>query len=717
MARENVTAYRITAEDATAQAWASVQRNAQDSIGRITSLLPGLAAALSGAGLVAFAKQGIDAADHLNDLSKSTGITVESLAGLKLLARQTGTDLDGLAKGINKMSVELGKDPEKFKALGITAKTNTEAFKQFADLFNTLPDINQRNALAQSVFGKSWAEIAPALSEGGQRIGEIIEKGTRLSGITQELAEQADKFNDKWAELTGTGALFNRVIGPALPLLNDLADSMLTAGENASGFNQAFSPVAETLRAIMILGANVSFVFDTMGKDIARAVENVKLIAKGDFAGSRALGELFRKDAAEARKALDDYEKRIMGMGLTGKAAPKPPPVDQAEADAASARAQAFLDRANAARPNPDEAQKFIDKQNELANNLAAGYERTKALLGQITEEAKVRYDTEFGKLAVVDDAIKANLITRARELDAANAAAAADVARAAATMKGYEEAQAIENAAAASMERNLQEREKDDADKIRRRQDDLIAVLDSLRTQRSIEDQDYVEKQQILQSRYETDFANRVFWQQKIWQLDKQHQQNLIAIEDAAIKKRYGINNVYRKLDLDSALFFANAMGGLMQTKSRELFEVGKVGAIAGAIIDSYKAATGSYAALASIPYVGPFLGAAAAAAALAIGIARVSAIKSTTFGSSGGGAIGTFAASPSTGLPETPTPAFETPAAPAQQQALASQRKDIYLTILGEGMFSAAQIRDSLIPLLNEAVGDGVTLRASVV
>lgn len=68
----------------------------------------------------------IDAADHLNDLSKSTNIVIADLAGLKLLANQTGTDLDGLAKGINKMSVAMGKDPEKFKALGITAKDNTQ---------------------------------------------------------------------------------------------------------------------------------------------------------------------------------------------------------------------------------------------------------------------------------------------------------------------------------------------------------------------------------------------------------------------------------------------------------------------------------------------------------------------------------------------------------------------------------------------------------------
>lgn len=53
------------------------------------------------------------------------------------------------------------------------------------------------------------------------------------------------------------------------------------------------------------------------------------------------------------------------------------------------------------------------------------------------------------------------------------------------------------------------------------------------------------------------------------------------------------------------------------------------KASAIATATIDTYKAATGAYSAMSSIPYVGPFLGAAAAGAAIVAGLANVAAIK----------------------------------------------------------------------------------------
>lgn len=92
----------------------------------------------------------------------------------------------------------------------------------------------------------------------------------------------------------------------------------------------------------------------------------------------------------------------------------------------------------------------------------------------------------------------------------------------------------------------------------------------------------------------------------------------------------------------------------------SKTAFTAFKAAAIAQTIIATYSAAQKSYDALADIPYIGPALGAAAAAAAIAAGMARVAAIQSTTpEGGAGGGAVGTYPASPSTGLPTSRTPA----------------------------------------------------------
>ena len=65
----------------------------------------------------------------------------------------------------------------------------------------------------------------------------------------------------------------------------------------------------------------------------------------------------------------------------------------------------------------------------------------------------------------------------------------------------------------------------------------------------------------------------------------------------------------------------------------SKAAFAAWKAMAIAQTIIDTYTSAVASYKSLAGIPYVGPALGFTAAAIAVAAGMARVSAIRSTQY------------------------------------------------------------------------------------
>jgi hypothetical protein len=211
---------------------------AMDSIERAVGVaktaLVGLGAGLSIAGFVHYMQGAIDAADHLNDLSKSTGIAATELSGLKLLAQQSGGDLDGIAQSINKLSMNMGKDADKFAKIGVTAKDPIEAFKQLADVFVAIQDPQTRAAFGAEALGKSWASAAPALSEGGVKIGEMIERGKRLSGVTQEMVEQADKFNDQLAELkTISSGLGTKLAGEMLGPLNEITTAVKLAYEES----------------------------------------------------------------------------------------------------------------------------------------------------------------------------------------------------------------------------------------------------------------------------------------------------------------------------------------------------------------------------------------------------------------------------------------------------------------------------------------------------
>ena len=111
--------------------------------------------------------------------------------------------------------------------------------------------------------------------------------------------------------------------------------------------------------------------------------------------------------------------------------------------------------------------------------------------------------------------------------------------------------------------------------------------------------------------------------------------------------------------------------ISGMMNSENRKAFEMGKAAATANAVIDTYRAATGAYAAMAGIPVVGPALGAAAAAAAVVAGMANVQSIQSASFGGGGGGrgAVPASVTAPAGAvgggnIPSAPTPSSESQA-----------------------------------------------------
>lgn len=192
-------------------------------------------------------------------------------------------------------------------------------------------------------------------------------------------------------------------------------------------------------------------------------------------------------------------------------------------------------------------------------------------------------------------------------------------------------------------------------------------------------------------------------------------HHERLLQIDTDARSIRFAMGVKYDKLSLDAAGFFFGQLGALMQTKSRALFEIGKVGAIAETMIATYKGAQQAYAALAGIPVVGPALGAAAAAAAVAVGLARVQAIRSTSFGSASGSPV--LSSGGTSGPVVSSGTAVAVPAQPlATQPQFAQTQQQVNITLQGSA-FSANTIRDELIPLLNDALGDGVRLNVASV
>jgi hypothetical protein len=161
-------------------------------------------------------------------------------------------------------------------------------------------------------------------------------------------------------------------------------------------------------------------------------------------------------------------------------------------------------------------------------------------------------------------------------------------------------------------------------------------------------------------------------------------------------------------RLSIASSL--ASGMAGIMYSlyqasgqQNEAAFKAYQAFAIAQAVIDTYAMAVASYKAMAGIPYVGPALGAAAAAAAIAYGMSQVAAISSQKPGGASSGGAGISGGGYSYSQPTEPS--WQKTGAPAEKEPSII----INLHVAGSVVTKDELARD-LVPLLKKAYKDRV-------
>lgn len=172
----------------------------------------------------------------------------------------------------------------------------------------------------------------------------------------------------------------------------------------------------------------------------------------------------------------------------------------------------------------------------------------------------------------------------------------------------------------AALLREQLNSTDVNDLDKRRELADQIIDIEDSL----------FTTKQTIVENEIALDNAQR-----------QNEEDNLAAFLEMQEKRRTALNAT-----LEVASNAAGALANIFRQESQNdkkseeqrqrALKAYKAFAITQAIADTYKGANEAYAAMASIPYVGPALGIAAAAAAIIMGIANVRSIMSESISGS---------------------------------------------------------------------------------
>jgi len=380
----------------------------------------------------------IDAADHLNDLSKKTGIAVETLGGIGFAAGQAGGNLDSASAAAGKLNKSLAEAAagnkeagEAFKALGINVKDaagNTKsadvALVEIANKFATYADGPEKAALALKIFGKAGADIIPLLDDGGRALQENIEYYKRFSGVTTDLAKKADDFNDT----IGKVQLINKSLGSTiaadiLPVLQSLADAYLEAKEKSELFKTISAVIRTVLETVVVIGSEVAFVFSQIGQAIGAVAAGADALARRDFSGVKTIFNAYNEQAAEARKNVDAFQKSVLNVDQPnqasysnegrgkGKGKGNAPRLSGAGADAAAKEAAAAL------KKRLDEQIKIIQ---DFGRAQADAYKFGESYLEGVYQDGLISQRTFFDtQKQVRDAALRAQLDSFDKEIAA----------------------------------------------------------------------------------------------------------------------------------------------------------------------------------------------------------------------------------------------------------------------------------------------------------
>lgn len=404
----------LTADDRTKAAFASATNNLKGlsrTAETLRGTLAGIAGGFSVGAFAVFAKKTLDMADAMNDLSDRTGVAVKDLASLRRVAEESDTSLEGLAKGLQKITLSVSEAERgnqtystALKNLAVTAKDPLQALYQIADAVEATNDPTRTAADLQKVLGKNYVDLLPLLKQGSEELKKSAKESESFADAIARLAPEAGKLNDE------LGKLKEEAAGGAAVLLHDMVPVLKTLLVSALGVGEAFYQVGSSIGATAAAAASA---------------------ARGEF---KEAGDIMTALFDDLEKRQDDFGKRLNQIFAEAQASGS----GKAGAGGGSITFPSFApskagSTKSAAKVNPlvdvlgtgsyfatdPEIIKFIQEQQEAYNSLNAIIPETTRRLQEMIAAAdfsKILRDQE--DMVILADAFSEGLLTEAEYLD-----------------------------------------------------------------------------------------------------------------------------------------------------------------------------------------------------------------------------------------------------------------------------------------------------------
>lgn len=346
-----------------------VESTANGVAGRMSKAFSGVGTALGAAfggvsaGLVAaqfkdFVQSAIDAQDEMGKLAQKTGVSVESLSGLKYAAalsdvsmEQLGQSLAKLGRNMADAQAHTGEAKVAFDAMKISVtgaggqlKSTEDVLLEIAQQFADMEDSAGKTALAIKLFGRAGAELIPFLNQGAAGIAKLSDEARKLGLVmSADAARASEEFNDNIKRLSAAGEGFKlSVANQFLPALNQVIEKMVEARKEGGLLQSVLDGLRESMS--IAFGDKHANDLGRINTQIAQTIEHLKAMekiattpaqqaavdrARSSLAGlieeRRRLADLAQLNAPARKSAIDEGGFPIPEGGGGKKKAPALP--------------------------------------------------------------------------------------------------------------------------------------------------------------------------------------------------------------------------------------------------------------------------------------------------------------------------------------------------------------------------------------------------------
>lgn len=190
-------------------------------------------------GLSAMATNVADTAGSIDDSAKKVGTSAEEYQKWAYAAKLGGMETSKLESLMVKQQKAFSDAKEgsaslneAYERLGININDIGSSGDAFNEVINALADMEDettRNALANDIFGKSYADLAPLLAEGSDGIAKWRQECEDLGGVmSNEAVEAGASFGDVIDRVkTACSGMFNNLSVQLLPIIEEFLQLFL----------------------------------------------------------------------------------------------------------------------------------------------------------------------------------------------------------------------------------------------------------------------------------------------------------------------------------------------------------------------------------------------------------------------------------------------------------------------------------------------------------